>query len=150
LSQIETPQMRLLHVMFFFLLLFPVMQSFAQDPIIRTDSIPASGPVTINDIRISGNKRTKSFIVLREVPFRKGDQLAEDDLNKQLILTRQQLMNTTLFVDVNVYVALRKAGELVINIDLKERWYFFPLPYFRLIDRNFNQWWVEQKEALTG
>jgi hypothetical protein len=24
----------------------------------------------------------------------------------------------------------------------------FPLPYFRLIDRNFNQWWVEEKGSL--
>lgn len=22
------------------------------------------------------------------------------------------------------------------------------MPYFRLIDRNFNQWWVEQKRSL--
>lgn len=141
--------MRLLHVVFFFLLLMPVMQSFAQELNKQTDSIPASAPVTINEIRLSGNKRTKGFIVLREIPFRNGDHLSEDDLNKQLILARQQLMNTTLFVDVNVYVASRNAGELVINIDLKERWYFFPLPYFRLIDRNFNQWWVEQKRSLS-
>jgi hypothetical protein len=31
---------------------------------------------------------------------------------------------------------------------MKERWYFFPMPYFRLVDRNFNQWWVEQHRSL--
>ena len=25
----------------------------------------------------------------------------------------------------------------------------FPLPYFKLVDRNFNQWWVEQKASLN-
>lgn len=124
---------------------------------VMTDTLPPSlaemvvlkqMPLVIGDIRITGNKKTKPFIVMREVPFKKGDRLPGAELDKQLELAHQQLMNTLLFVDVAVYIAERKGNVVTINIDLKERWYLFPLPYFRLVDRNFNQWWVDQKRSL--
>ncbi|MES1219774.1 MAG: hypothetical protein ABUT20_30015, partial [Bacteroidota bacterium] len=34
-------------------------------------------------------------------------------------------------------------------VDVKERWYIFPLPYFKTVDRNWNQWIVENKLSLT-
>lgn len=57
-------------------------------------------------------------------------------------------MNTSLFVDAQVYVASKQNDMVFINIDVKERWYLFPLPYFKLVDRNFNQWWVEHKRSF--
>lgn len=102
----------------------------------------------VGDIKLSGNKKTRDFIILREIPFKKGDRISDTELEKSLELARQQIMNTLLFVDVNVYVAAKKGNVLLINVDLKERWYFFPMPYFRLVDRNFNQWWVDQKRSL--
>src|ERR1043165_730432 len=36
-----------------------------------------------------------------------------------------------------------------IDVKVKERWFIFPLPYFKLIDRNLNQWWVEQNRSLN-
>jgi len=150
--------MRLLRVTVIFLFLFrTATTTVAQDTRILIDSAPPNPawvatpkdmPVVIGDITLSGNKKTKSFIVLREMPFVKGDRFTRSQLDKQLILARQQLMNTLLFVDVNIYVASRKGDELFINVDMKERWYFFPVPYFRLVDRNFNQWWVDEKRSL--
>lgn len=102
----------------------------------------------VGDVKLYGNKKTKDFIILREMPFKKGDRLNNGELEKMLLLAKQQIMNTLLFVDVNVYVAARKGNVLLINVDVKERWYFFPLPYFKLVDRNFNQWWVDQKRSL--
>ena len=143
--------MRLLRVSCCFVSLLIASCSLRAQEIAITDSIaktPAGNQLIIGDIRLSGNKRTRAIIVNREIPFRKGEQLSEEELNRKLVLTREQLMNTLLFVDVNVYVAERKANEVSINVDMKERWYFFPLPYFRLIDRNFNQWWVDQHRSL--
>ena len=150
--------MRLLRVIVIFLLLVRTASfSYAQDTRMAIDSAAQglseiiaqkSMPVIIGGITLSGNKRTKSFIVQREIPFIQGAQFLQGELDQQLVLAKQQLMNTSLFVDVTVYVASRKGNVVFINIDMKERWYFFPLPYFRLIDRNFNQWWVEQKRSL--
>ena len=149
--------MKLLRVLVIFLCMIRTANSYAQDTRIAVDSttnrptdtvFEKNMPVIIGNIQLSGNKKTKSFIVLRELPFQKNDRLIQGDMDKLLILARQQLINTTLFVDVNVYVSSRKGNMLFINIDMKERWYLFPLPYFRLIDRNFNQWWVEQKRSL--
>ena len=56
-------------------------------------------------------------------------------------------MKTTLFVDVQI-IPIATDSTVSIQINLKERWYLFPLPYFRLIDRNFNQWWVQQQRSL--
>lgn len=115
----------------------------------ETDSIAVPvKQIVIRKISMSGNKRTRDFIVMREVPFREGDTLGTEQLGKQLELAKQQIMNTLLFVDVNVYVSDQYGEVADIRIDLKERWYFFPLPYFKLVDRNFNQWWVDQHRSL--
>ncbi len=142
--------MRLLRVIVFLFLVGATVPCIAQNTRLPKDTIPLvpadltaqkNTPVTIGSIFLSGNKRTKSFIVLREVPFVTGDHFTEGELEQELVLARQQIMNTSLFVDASVYISARNGDVLDINIDLKERWYFFPLPYFRLIDRNFNQWW---------
>ena len=49
--------------------------------------------ILITDVQITGNKRTKEFIVMREVPFRKGDRLTQQELEKKMVLAKQQLMN---------------------------------------------------------
>lgn len=109
-----------------------------------TDSVE----YTIGKINLVGNKKTKSYIIFREVSFKLGQNFAPHELTAQLELTREQLMNTALFVDVTVYVSTLKNNIADVNIDVKERWYLFPLPYFKLVDRNFNQWFVEQKASL--
>ncbi len=102
----------------------------------------------VSKIVISGNKRTKLQIVLRELSFQRGDAIAKKDLLKQLELSKQQLLNTTLFVDAEFYPVITDS-LLLINVEVKERWYLFPLLYFKLVDRNFNQWWVDQHRSLT-
>ncbi|MCZ2222673.1 MAG: hypothetical protein LC122_03485 [Chitinophagales bacterium] len=103
---------------------------------------------TIGEINLKGNKKTKSYIILREVPFKQGEQFTPRQLTQQLILAKNQIMNTSLFIDVVVYVSNLINNVATINIEVKERWYIFPLPYFKLADRNFNQWWNEYNKSL--
>ena len=103
---------------------------------------------TIADVVITGNKKTKGYIIIRETTFKKGDNISAADLAKKLIESKQLIYNTGLFVDDSVYISQRKGNTVFINIDVKERWYFFPLPYFVLVDRNFNQWWVQENRSL--
>lgn len=113
-------------------------------------SLPGqSAPFTIRSIIITGNKRTKENIILREVPFRPGEKYPLQDLVKKFEDARRQLMNTTLFHEV--VVALKHSeGYLVdISVDVKERWYIFPVPYFKPVDRNLNQWLFEKGASLS-
>src|SRR3954452_6488145 len=105
--------------------------------------------VSIGDISIHGNKRTKPYIIEREIPFRQGDYISRNELAKKLVLAQQQVMNTALFTQVFIYIESQQGNLVFINVDVKERWYLFPMPYFKLVDRNFNQWWVEQKASLN-
>lgn len=104
--------------------------------------------VSIANIEIAGNKKTRIYIIEREIPFKQGEFMLKTELDKKMELCRQQLMNTALFIDVSVSIDKQENELVFIHIQVKERWYFFPLPYFKLIDRNFNQWWVEQKRSF--
>ncbi len=105
--------------------------------------------VTISDIIITGFKKTKPYVIQREVPFKKGEYFLYTDLRTKLGLCKQQLINTTLFVDVDVKAVALDSSHVFIFIDVKERWYLFPIPYFRIVSRNFNTWWVEEKHNLN-
>ncbi|MCX6207094.1 MAG: hypothetical protein NTZ19_12680 [Bacteroidetes bacterium] len=109
--------------------------------------IGTNDSLTISTITVNGNKRTKGQIILRELSFFSGDFLSRKDLNEKIKLSKQQLMNTSLFVDVDL-VPIQKDNTVEIQVNVKERWYLFPLLYFKLVDRNFNQWWVEQHRSL--
>jgi hypothetical protein len=145
----------------FFILLFghPVLK--AQNSI--TDDIPgevtlAPGSEVVNhpsaalfvvrNIYITGNKKTRPDIILRELPFKTGDQYLLQDIVSKFQQARQQLMNTALFHDVVVALKSFEGYNVDVLIQVKERWYLFPIPYFKPVDRNFNQWLVEQNASL--
>lgn len=94
----------------------------------------------IGEIVISGNNRTKNHIIERELPFKSGDSVQLPQLVAQFEIARQQLINTRLFNEA--VVSLKSVhGYLVdISIDLKERWYIFPIPYIKPVDRNLAEW----------
>ena len=54
----------------------------------------------IGTIFIDGNKKTKPYIIERELPFQSGDSIYLPQLVSGFELARQQLMNTRLFNEV--------------------------------------------------
>ena len=98
----------------------------------------------ITDIQLEGNKRTKSYIILREMTLKKGDIISSSELKKQIEISRNQVFNTSLFIDVAILVTNKTGDSITLKIEVKERWYLFPVPYFTLADRNFNQWWTTE------
>ena len=59
-----------------------------------------STPFVVGDITIEGNKRTKPYIIARELPFKTGDSIYLPELVKAFEISRQQLINTSLFNEV--------------------------------------------------
>ena len=104
--------------------------------------------IVIGNIQITGNKKTKDYVIQREIPFKQGDNILRTDLPAKLELCRQQLMNTALFVDVEVKPKVID-NIILVEVHVKERWYLFPLPYFSIVARNFNDWLIEHNASLN-
>jgi hypothetical protein len=103
----------------------------------------------IRNVIAVGNKITKSYIIDREVPLKKGEKYTISDILKNLPLSKQNLMNTGLFIDVSVDFTNWNNDSLDILVDVKERWYYFPVPYLKPIDRNFNVWIKDYNASLS-
>ncbi|MCX6315816.1 MAG: hypothetical protein NTW29_00885 [Bacteroidetes bacterium] len=115
------------------------------------DTIVQQGtvPIYISAIEISGNRKTKPFIILREIPVRTGETYPLSVLLEKFEDARRQLMNTTLFHTVVVAAQKFEGNKVTISVTVKERWYLFPVPFLKPVDRNLNQWLVEQKASLN-
>jgi outer membrane protein assembly factor BamA len=100
-----------------------------------------SGAVfTITDIAITGNSRTKDKIILRELTFQQSEQYPLKSLIEKFSESKKQLMNTGLFQEVVVTLKSIEENNASIEIIVKERWYIFPIPFVRVVDRNLQEW----------
>lgn len=103
----------------------------------------------IKEIIFEGNKKTREPIMLRELPFKLGDSIALKDIPEKFNTARRQLRNLTLFHDATVSVAGFEGKNVFIKISVKERWYIFPFPHFKPVDRNLNQWLFEKGASIS-
>src|SRR5580704_1162440 len=126
-------------------------------PILRPDTLssgiiivpPTQGRLFIvGNIDIQGNKVTKSFTITRELPFKTGDTLTLQQLSIYFAQAREHLINTRLFNDVTIFLKEFRGYIADVKIEVKERWYIFPLPYVRPVDRNFTAW-AQQGYSLS-
>jgi outer membrane protein assembly factor BamA len=109
----------------------------------------SSAKLVVRKIIIKGNKKTRNYLILREIQFKPGDSIVIGTLNNVFQLARQQVYNTTLFHEVNIDLAMISAYEMDVIVTVKERWYVFPIPQFQAVDRSFNEWLVEYKGDLS-
>ena len=105
--------------------------------------------ICISEIRISGNRQTKDFTIMRELPFRKGDVMPEDRLVYRLTVAAEHLNNTSLFNYVNVdYIpdTLRQTDcrPCIVTVRVEERWYYWPQVSIKFEDRNLSAWLHEK------
>ncbi len=108
------------------------------DPLIN--KIDSSIKLHISDIQFEGNKKTKTYILLRELPFKKGDSIIVSFLAQELEQARTQVYNINLFSEVTVVPYWISATEITVKITVREKWFIYPTPQFQLVDRNFNVW----------
>jgi outer membrane protein assembly factor BamA len=120
----------------YLLLLLPVLFSIHA---IGQNS-PPSVSCIVGQITVKGNKKTKTYIVLRELSFRPGDTLTLTQLVNGFRTAHDRLVNTHLFNEVVIFLKGFRGYTADVEIDVRERWYIFPLPYFKPVDRNFTAW----------
>lgn len=104
------------------------------------DTLPKH-QVVITDIFIIGNKKTKKGYILRELSVKRGDTIAYNQLRIQLNRDEEKVFNLRLFEESKATIIDRGDNEVIIELKVSERWFVWPLPIFRLADRNFNAWW---------
>jgi outer membrane protein assembly factor BamA len=103
---------------------------------------------TVRDIAISGNEKTKSEIILRELPFGTDRQYPLGTIVQNFKKAKKQLMNTGLFRDVVISLERANGQDLYINIAVEEKWYVWPMVFFKPVDKSFGKWWSEKDRSL--
>jgi outer membrane protein assembly factor BamA len=115
--------------------------------------------VRITGVVITGNKLTKERIITRELDFRIGDSLATSRRDKarafsekrfytkdssELLLrmqySRENIINTKLFLRVDLSLEQVEGNSYKLHIDVNERNYFWIFPVVKLNAPNFNEW----------
>lgn len=132
-------------VLFFLISLFTFSQSATYQHL-KLDSIDVSVPdypIVVGNIMLEGNKVTVDRIIFRELEFASGDSMSNQQFVLLLKLSRQNLLNRSLFNFVDMEVMRNIDNPIIQDVTIKvvERWYIWPLPIFELADRNFNIWW---------
>ena len=122
------------------------MQPANKLPLSIKDSL---AKLLVRNIIVKGNKRTRAYMILREIQFKAGDSIIVGELNAAFQLARQQVYNTTLFHEVKVDLAMVTAYEIDVTVTVRERWYIWPAPQFQVVDRSFNEWLVKYKGDLS-
>ena len=143
------------HTQIFFLIISCLIASYGVDA--QTDSAAldsaqyqlSNDPVLINNIYIVGNKKTKPRIILRELSLDEGEYVPGSSLDQILEQDRNLIYNTNLFSTVEIEKLQLDSATYDLLIKVKERWYFYPVPVFKLTDRNFNDWWVNRNRDLS-
>ncbi len=112
----------------------------------------------LDTIKILGNKKTKEYTITKEIVLEQGDTTNNLSIDDQIELSRNNLLNTSLFLTVTIERIDLKAvadtsSKLNIHYNLQvnvtERWYIFPNPHFNIADRNLNVWWTEHNHSLS-
>lgn len=98
----------------------------------------------IKNIVISGNKKTREEVVIREMGFGIGDSLPVTNISQVIDRIKLNLLNTKLFTDVQINIKNWDNDGLEIHLQVVEKWYIIPIPIFQLADRNLNEWWVDR------
>ncbi len=117
--------------------------------LLPSDSLTDKRMVLIDNIFITGNKKTKDKIILRELSVANGNTYDFDALNIIIASDRNKIYNTKLFNEVEVAILELDYDKVDIVISVTERWYLFPIPLVDIIDRNFNDWWVNHDHDLS-
>ena len=114
--------------------------------VLITSIVFSKEKIIISSINISGNKITKKEIIIRELVFYINSITTKIELEDNITESQKNLTNSKLF-NFNE-IRYRIIDSLVeIDIEVVEKWYFWPYPIFEISERNFNSWWNEFKSS---
>ena len=98
------------------------------------DLIEETKLVKVDSIKISGNERTKDFVILRELTFGVGDSVN----NETLFLNRERIFSLGIFTKINLKFK-QKNGINSVVILVEESWYIFPVPFIMVREKTLKR-----------
>ncbi|HBH24803.1 MAG TPA: outer membrane protein assembly factor [Cytophagales bacterium] len=113
----------------------------------KTDTMDAY--YLIDKVFIVGNKKTKEHIIRRELKIHDGMWLFKPEIDELLEKEREKVVNTRLFIEVDINYLELGGNKIDVIVRVLERWYLFPIPLLELADRNFTEWWTNQNRDLS-
>jgi len=118
----------------------------------------ANPKVEISAIEITGNKKTKRAIILRELNFAPGEKFEETALEQLLKTNELRLQNMGLFSSVILSSRIltnsanssnkKNSPAVIVTISLAERYYLYIVPEVKISGTTFNNWWKREKLSL--
>jgi outer membrane protein assembly factor BamA len=117
----------------------PVYAAFQED--LQLNINDSLKNITINNIKIIGNNRTKELIIIRELTFAEGQNYTASDLNSRIETSKLNLLKLPLFNYVTIQNVSLTEGVSEIYVIVEERWYIWPEISIINNERNFNTWW---------
>jgi outer membrane protein assembly factor BamA len=92
----------------------------------------------VKDVVVSGNEITKDEIILREMLLKKGKKFTFAKYEHDV----QRIYNLGLFTKVDILPIPAGGKDIVLNVDVQERWYILPLPTGGMEDGEWKKIWV--------
>jgi hypothetical protein len=111
----------------FYLLFFTACTVYSQDSI---------SYLKIRKIMIAGNKKTKPFVIHREMTLHENDSFPANQMDATLLQQRLNIFNIGLFNEVSLNIKNWENDSLDLFIQVRERWVIIPVPIIRFADRN--------------
>lgn len=142
----------------FFVLPFVAAAQNKDGSVMLPDTLPYDH-IIIKEAKVTGNDLTKEWLITRELDFKIGDTLQSTPIGKgidfslkrfapgdsselslRLKYSRENLVNTNLFltVDISIEQILDNEYRLLINVTERHYWWLFPV--VKLNAPNFNEW----------
>jgi len=115
--------------------------------------------VVMAECKVTGNKLTKEWLIVRELDFKIGDTLSirykgkkglsstlrfapadSSELRLRMRYSRENIINTKLFLTVNLSMEQMEGNQYRLLIDVNERHYWWLFPVVKLNAPNLNEW----------
>jgi outer membrane protein assembly factor BamA len=103
---------------------------------------------TIRKVLISGNEKTHPDIIMRELSFGINENYTLEEVTAVFLRSRKNLMNTGLFREVIVSLERIEGYDVYVNVSVDEKWYIWPKPFVKPVDKTFHEWWNEQDRDM--
>ncbi len=119
------------------LLVLAATPASAQDtlPDQRLSDFFPDSVLVVDEVVVTGNEKTKQFVILREMSLRPGEQISRERIEYD----RERIYSLRLFNRVQVRAVPSVPGKARVIVEVDERWYIFPFPILGLRDRDWSK-----------